>query len=123
MDDASVSGTVARRLGLTAVGWSASIQRMTGPLCWVVLSMLERQQLRVHDVARGLESRDMTAAGAGFPFALATLERLRCARLVRCRQLRGRGAQFALTQRGRRELRLQQMLWLRATGFGPRPRA
>jgi DNA-binding PadR family transcriptional regulator len=88
---------------------------MTGPLCSVVLSMLERQQLRVHEIGQSLESRGLTAGGTGLPIALMTLERLCAARLVRRRQVRSRCTQFALTDRGRRELRLQRMLWLRAS--------
>lgn len=87
--------------------------RMPSPLCAVVLSMLDRQPLLVHEIACGLERRGLAEAGTGFPSALASLERLSAASLIR-RRACGPDRQFALTHRGRGELRLQRMLWRRA---------
>ncbi len=92
---------------------------MPDPLCCVVLSMLEREPLRAYDVAHRLESRGLIEEGAGFQFALATLERPSGASLIRHRPLRAPSARFALTHRGRSELHLQRILWLRAAGLVP----
>ena len=86
---------------------------MRSPLCVVVLSMLEHQPLLAHEVARELESRGLTEAGTGFPCALATLERLSGANLIRRRRPYGPDGRIALTHRGLSELRLQRMLWRR----------
>ena len=79
-----------------------------GPLCPLVLSMLERHPLPPHAVARGL--------GGSWASALTTLDRLGGARLVRRRPL-GAGEAFTLTARGRRELELQRLIWLRAASI------
>lgn len=92
---------------------------MPDPLCCVVLSMLEREPLRAYDVVHRLESRGLIEEGAGFQFALATLERPSGASLIRHRPLRAPSARFALTHRGRCELHLQRILWLRAAGLVP----
>ena len=79
-----------------------------GPLCPLVLSMLERHPLPAHAVARGL--------GGSWASARTTLDRLGGARLVRRRPL-GAGEAFTLTARGRRELELQRLIWLRAASI------
>jgi predicted transcriptional regulator len=72
------------------------------PRCPLVLALLDRGPRRAHEVARALGG-DQSAARV----ALARLER---AGLVRRRRFTG-GVDYLLTARGRRELRLQRLLW------------
>jgi DNA-binding MarR family transcriptional regulator len=72
------------------------------PRCPGVLALLEAGPRRPHDVARALDG--------DYPAACMALRRLEDARLVRRRTLAGR-AEYLLTTRGRRELRLHRLLW------------
>jgi DNA-binding PadR family transcriptional regulator len=79
------------------------------PRCPLVLSLLEAGPCRAYEVARRL--------GDDHAAALATLDRLQRAGLVR---RRGGLADYQLTARGRRELRLQRLLWTRIVAAGSR---
>jgi hypothetical protein len=70
----------------------------------MVLALLDAGPRRPHDIARTL--------GGDFPAARTALRRLEEAGLVR-RRLLGGAADYLLTGRGRRELRLQRSLWKR----------
>jgi DNA-binding PadR family transcriptional regulator len=81
---------------------------VSAPLCPIVLSMLDARPRRPHEVARELQARGLGPAGSGYAAASETLERLARAGLVRQRPPSG---PFAVTRRGRQELRLQRSLW------------
>ena len=80
------------------------------PLCPVVLSMLAASPRRLQDVAREL-ARAGLDPGAG---ARTTLDRLLEARLIRTEGAPPAGPRFRITSRGRRELKLQRLLAVRA---------
>jgi DNA-binding PadR family transcriptional regulator len=78
------------------------------PRCPLVLSLLASGPRRAHEIARELGDHAAT---------LTTLARLQDAGLVR---RRARLADYQLTARGRRELRLQRLLWTRIAGSATR---
>jgi predicted transcriptional regulator len=74
------------------------------PRCPLVLALLARRPRRAHELARAL--------GGDYAAAHVALGRLERAGLVR-RRLQGAGPDYLLTARGRRELKLQRLLWTR----------
>jgi DNA-binding HxlR family transcriptional regulator len=74
------------------------------PLCPLVLSELARGPRREHELAR--------AFGGDHPGARSALARLEAHGLVR-RRVFAASVDFQLTRRGRRELRLQRLIWTR----------
>jgi DNA-binding PadR family transcriptional regulator len=88
-------------------------------LCPLVLALLARQPGRAHDVAQTLSGAEPGTPADRYRAALTTLDRLRGSGLVRRRPAAG-GPLFEITRRGRAELRLQRLLWVRvaSAAFG-----
>jgi DNA-binding PadR family transcriptional regulator len=95
----------------TQSGELGSDERIAGPLCPLVLSMLAARPRTTLDVADELRRH---AEDVTYATAQATLARLHAAGLVHARRV-PRGARFhRLTRRGRAELRVQRLIWTAA---------
>ena len=79
------------------------------PRCPLVLAVLASGPRRAHEIARALGDESHAAH--------ISLSRLESGGLVRRRSVAGR-VEYLLTARGRRELRLQRLLWSRVVFAG-----